>query len=387
MIEEMSLQSWTAPIARAEKSRKTRTKVLENLQGFKAFYEGSIKPAIKGNPDENMVIVFVAEPGVGKETAMAEFNKMVEEDEDLWQWQDKEGVKLQLSHSCWGACLSEATKIQVRDYERKIGLIINPYDRKTGCIRENHDYSLLEYSRASRFWKYNLIYRRRTLPASTIILVESVAMVPDESTRQRRQIISPERKSPDLGFSAICALANHKNTFFIGLITDDKVQERARKFREKVATVKGKEAVSLLKEYNMVLDKNIEDNVDSFRRRMGTAQSTMAIRDLVHEEIFDLLRRTDSFNKRDELMRALQYSTPDHPKDFMDIFDPIKYPGRRAEILKYYLRDYLFEDVLKLPSERYFIGQNKFLSGEINFYRKSLEDRDLPLYWPSRFRL
>lgn len=376
MDMRMDLSPWVAPVARS----KSNTRVLDEFPGFDEFYEKSIKPTIKKNPHKNITFVIIGEAGIGKETLEAMQVEKMEHDAELLEWQEEQGIESECYSSEWSDCLNFASTVVACGYDGKEGPIIN--SRKTnGDLKENHEYSVGGYDRASRFWQRNLLYRRRTLKPQSRIFVESVALIPDSLALGLRGIDT--REQINIGFSAIRALARLPNTFFIGVVTDDKVQGRAIQFRRELVTATPENIPRLLKKYHLKVDKDIADDIEGFRRRMGTAEAITIIRDLVDREIF---RLTQSSNPkiREAILAPMQYSLPRSLEDLKEIFDSTNYLGRRSRVLNFYLH-YLFKTILRLTPDRYLIGENKFLNERIHLYRKSLETRTLPLYWPRRW--
>lgn len=378
MEMRMDLYPWAVPLPKS----KSNIRVLDEFPGFDEFYAESIKPTIMKNSHKNIVIVIVGEAGVGKETIEGMLMEKMVNDMEVLGWQEEQNFQLKYYSSEWSDCFNFAPNIIAcfADGEKKP--IVNPW-KANGKFKENHEYSIRDYDRLSDFWKHNLLHYRRVLK-SAVIFVESVALVPDSLTLELRGLKGRERVN--LGFNAIRALARMANTFFIGVVTNDDVQARARQFRKELAVATPEDIPYLLKKYHLRVDKDIQDiaeDVEGFRRRMGTAEAITIIRKLVDEEIF-FLTQDPNLNIREAVLKALDYSLPRNLADLKMIFDSVNYPGRRAKALNFYLH-YLFEEIFRLPSDRYLIGENKFLNEKIYLYRKNLEARTLPLFWLSRW--
>lgn len=368
MKMEMDLEPNLKPI----KSPTSPTKVLDAFPGFNDFYKERVKPEMMQYPPQNMCMVIFGESGVGKETLAAMILKKVKTDPQLLAWQQTHGLELRTFYLSWANSINKAKEMKALDFNGQLRPVIDP-------AKEHGQYSRYDLANAASLMRHSLLYARRNYHPPCLFIVELLGVVPDDYSAEIMGIVPKSPRPVDLSFSVMRALARYNNTYFLGVVTNDQVQERTKAFRQGLLSIPNSDVKPFLSSYRSRIDKDITDDISGFCRKMGTADAISYVRNLVDREIFYLSQRKDSFKKREEIFRALDYCIPSDLKDLQELLDSKTFPSRRSRILTYYFKDYLINEVLDINPERVLIGENTFLREDIDLYRQLLEDCSLPL--------
>lgn len=350
---------------------------LKRFPGFKEFYQEVLVPGILNNLIGNTVIVFNGLSGVGKETLAAMAGKVLEEDLTFQKRARKRGKEPWIRYLAFADALNAGKRISVVDNKtgEPLGYLIDPK-------KEHGYYNSREFTDAVVLIRKRILEAKRELRAPSIILLEIPGFPPNDFPPYL-----------EMGGSVLETLASCEYTYFIGIVPDSKVQERATKFRTALEELKGllvhaptlEKRVELvervLEEFRVRVGRNkvaeIAADLEKFRTKMGNARAVELTNELIDMWLYYLHQQ----KVYEQGIDVLKGARPESLANLQEAFR--RDPDFRISSIERAM-EYFYRERLRLPQGRFLVGKNSlFLDDmthkelDVDFYREWVEQHAL----------